>query len=38
LSTVVCLQDHAAERSRVHRMTRVADAVVRTFFTEAPRP
>ncbi len=37
-STVVRLQEIiAAERSRVHRMTRVADAVVRTFFTEAPR-
>ena len=38
-STVVRLQEIiAAERSRVHRMTRVADAIVRTFFTEAPRP
>lgn len=37
-STVVRLQEIiAAERSRVHRMTRVADLIVRTFFTEAPR-
>jgi guanylate kinase len=37
-STVVRLQEIiAAERSRVHRMTRVADSIVRTFFTEAPR-
>ena len=32
-STVVRLQEIiAAERSRTHRMTRVADAIVRTFF------
>lgn len=38
-STVVRLQEIiAAERSRVHRMTRVADAIVRTFFIEAPQP
>lgn len=36
--TVVRLQEIiAAERSRVHRMTRVADAIVRTFFPERPR-
>ena len=33
-STVVRLQEIiAAERSRMHRMGRVADAIVRTFFT-----
>ena len=33
-STVVRLQEIiAAERSRTHRMSRVADAIVRTFFT-----
>ncbi len=37
-STVVRLQEIiAAERSRVHRMTRLADAIVRTFFSEVPR-
>lgn len=37
-STVVRLQEIiAAERSRVHRMTRVADAIVRTFFQNWPR-
>lgn len=37
-STVVRLQEIiAAERSRVHRMSRVADAIVRTFFAGAPR-
>ncbi|MGE0812128.1 MAG: guanylate kinase [Vicinamibacterales bacterium] len=38
-STVVRLQEIiAAERSRAHRMTGVADAIVRTFFTaQAPR-
>jgi guanylate kinase len=37
-STVVRLQEIiAAERSRVHRMTRVADAIVRTFFLDWPR-
>lgn len=36
--TVVRLQEIiAAERSRVHRMTRVADGIVRTFFPERPR-
>ena len=36
-STVVRLQEIiAAERSRVHRMTRVADAIVRTFFGDTP--
>ena len=35
--TVVRLQEIiAAERSRVHRMTRVADAIVRTFFGDTP--
>lgn len=34
-STVVRLQEIiAAERSRVHRMTRVADGIVRTFFSD----
>jgi guanylate kinase len=33
-STVVRLQEIiAAERSRVHRMGRIADTIVRTFFT-----
>lgn len=37
--TVVRLQEIiAAERSRVHRMTRVADAIVRTFFGDTPKP
>lgn len=37
-ATVVRLQEIiAAERSRVHRMTRVADAIVRTFFGDTPR-
>ena len=36
--TVVRLQEIiAAERSRVHRMTRVADAIVRTFFGDTPQ-
>lgn len=36
-ATVVRLQEIiAAERSRVHRMTRVADAIVRTFFGDTP--
>ncbi|MEZ5416521.1 MAG: guanylate kinase [Vicinamibacterales bacterium] len=36
--TVVRLQEIiAAERSRVHRMTRVADAIVKTFFAAWPR-
>jgi guanylate kinase len=36
--TVVRLQEIiAAERSRVHRMSRVADAIVRTFFPDRPR-
>ncbi len=38
-STVVRLQEIiAAERSRVHRMSRVADAIVRTFFVGWSRP
>ena len=38
-STVVRLQEIiAAERSRVHRMDRVADAIVRTFFVGWSRP
>lgn len=37
-ATVVRLQEIiAAERSRVHRMTRVADAIVRTFFGDTPQ-
>ncbi len=38
-STVVRLQEIiAAERSRVHRMSRLADAIVRTFFVGWSRP
>jgi len=38
-STVVRLQEIiAAERSRVHRMNRLADAIVRTFFVGWSRP